>query len=222
MEIFQPTITGSLNASGLVYLTGLTSASFNSVLTYDSASGQLFFTGSEAVGGAGAGFPFSGSAIITGSLLVSGSGGLTVDGPLNATNITGSLFGTASWAINAFTASHAVNFAIDSTLTLDQTITDYASVTSTIVGTNNLFTRATGSYTAAFGKYTLYSGVNSRAGEFVTSWNDGTITYYDNSTTDNGSTSDISFTSTIVAGNVQIRAVALSSGWTVKMLTTFM
>jgi hypothetical protein len=215
MEIFQPTITGSLSAAGLVYFTGLTSASYNSVLTYDSASGEIFFTSSIGGGGSGAGFPYSGSAVITGSLLVSGSG-LTVEG-----GITGSLYGTASWAINAFTASHATNFTIDTTLTLDQTITDYASVTSTIVGTNNLFTRATGSYTAAFGKYTLYSGVNSRAGEFVTSWNDGTITYYDNSTTDNGSTSDISFTSTVVAGNIQIRAVALSSGWTVKMLATF-
>lgn len=220
MEIFQPTITGSLNAAGLVYFAGLTSASFNSVLTYDSASGQLFFTGSDAVGGAGAGFPFSGSAEITGSLLV--SEGLTVLGPLNASNITGSLFGTASWAQNAFTASHATNFTITNTLVFDETLTDYATVASTIVGGNNLFTRATGSYTSAFGKYTAYKGVNSRAGEFVTSWNDGTITYYDNSTTDNGSTSDISFTSTVVAGNIQINAVAASSGWTVKMLATFM
>jgi hypothetical protein len=47
--------------------------------------------------GAGAGFPFSGSAVITGSLLVSGSG------------ITGSLFGTASYAISASFATYAGN-----------------------------------------------------------------------------------------------------------------
>jgi hypothetical protein len=44
---------------------------------------------------AGAGFPFSGSAVITGSLLVSGSG------------ITGSLFGTSSWATDAVSSSFA-------------------------------------------------------------------------------------------------------------------
>jgi hypothetical protein len=107
MEIFSPTITGSLNASGIVYLTGLTSASYNSILTYNSASGELSFTSSVGGGGAGAGFPFSGSAVITGSLLVSGSG-LTVTGSLNANNITGSLAGTASWAINFVSASNYV------------------------------------------------------------------------------------------------------------------
>ena len=50
-------------------------------------------------GGTGAGFPFSGSAVITGSLLVSGSG-FIVTGSLNAASITGSLRGTASWAQN--------------------------------------------------------------------------------------------------------------------------
>ena len=217
MEIFQPTITGSLNASGLVYLAGLTSASFNSVLTYDSASGQLFFTGSDAVGGAGAGFPFSGSAVITGSLLVSGSGGLTVEG-----GITGSLYGTSSWAINAFTASHAVNFAIDSTLILDQTITDFAQIASSIVGTPNLFTRQTGSYTAALCKYTVYRGTNARSGEFMTSWNGTNIVYTDTSTTDIGSTVDVSFLSSIVSNEIKINAQTLSSGWNIKMLATFM
>jgi hypothetical protein len=52
-------------------------------------SGQLFVTASSAIGGGGGGstFPFSGSAVITGSLLVSGSG-LTVTG---STNLNGTL-----------------------------------------------------------------------------------------------------------------------------------
>jgi hypothetical protein len=50
-------------------------------------SGQLFITASSAIGGAGSGFPFSGSAVITGSLLVSGSG-LTVTGSLAISNLT--------------------------------------------------------------------------------------------------------------------------------------
>lgn len=65
-------------------------------------------------GGTGAGFPYSGSAIITGSLLISGSG-LTVTGSINADNITGSLFGTASWAINALTTSNTISSSFAST-----------------------------------------------------------------------------------------------------------
>ena len=60
-------------------------------------------------GSQGSGFPFSGSASITGSLTISGSSGpeLIVTGTVEVTGgITGSLFGTASWAINSLTASY--------------------------------------------------------------------------------------------------------------------
>jgi hypothetical protein len=69
-------------------------------------------------GGTGTGFPFSGSATITGSLLISSSGltitgsGINIlSGSINITNggITSSLFGTASWANNATNATNATN-----------------------------------------------------------------------------------------------------------------
>jgi hypothetical protein len=189
-------------------------------------NGQLFTTASSAIGGggSGAGFPYTGNAVITGSLLVSGSG-LTVTGSLNASTITGSLHGTSSWASNtitAQTASFATAFTIANTLTLDETLIDFAKINSTIVGTNNLFQSATGSYTSAHGKYTLYKGANSRAGEFVTSWNGTTTSYYDNSTVDIGNTTDITFQSSIVTSQIQINSTALSSGWTIKMLVTYL
>lgn len=70
-------------------------------------SGSFFGTSSWATtasfalnaGGATAGFPFSGSAVITGSLLVSSSG-ITLIG----TGLTGSVFGTSSWANSASVA----------------------------------------------------------------------------------------------------------------------
>ena len=67
-------------------------------------------------GGTGTGFPFSGSATITGSLLISSSGltitgsGINIlSGSITVTNggITSSLFGTASWANNATNATNA-------------------------------------------------------------------------------------------------------------------
>lgn len=168
-----------------------------------------------------------------------GSGGGDTSGLLTTAsfnNYTGSnisqFAGTASFATTAQnllgsvttaqTASHAVNFTIEQTLTLDETLTDFAKVNSTIVGSDNLFQQATGSYTSAHGKYTLYKGANARAGEFVTVWNGTTTTYFDNATTDIGNTSDIVFQSEIITSQIQINAVAATSGWTVKMLVTYL
>ena len=81
-----------------VFLQGLPASSETHILIYNTSSGQVYYTASSAIGGGGGStFPFSGSAVITGSLLVSGSG-VTITGSLNVTNgITGSLFGTASY-----------------------------------------------------------------------------------------------------------------------------
>jgi hypothetical protein len=228
MKIFQPTITGSFVVSGSATIIGLTTSSIALVnVLMISSSGQIFTTASSAIGGgggSGAGFPYSGDAVITGSLLVSGSG-ITVTGSLNATSITGSLFGTSSWAnnvITAQTASYSNNFTIGGTLTFDSTLTDYNQYNSTVVGSNNLFTQSTGSYKSAFGKYTLFKGSNARSGEFVTVWNETTTSYYDNSTTDIGNTADITLSSAVVSSDIQINAVANSTGWTVRMLITYM
>ena len=120
------------------------------------------------------------------------------------------------------TASFATNFTIANTLTLDETLTDFAKVASTIVGSNLLFQQATGSHTSAHGKYTVYKDANARAGEFVTVWNGTTTTYFDNATTDIGNTADITFQSAIVSSQIHINTIAASSGWTVKMLVTYL
>jgi hypothetical protein len=77
-------VTGSLNVSGSVFLPSLvTSSTTVSNVVMFGANGQLFTTASTAIGGGGgAGFPFAGNAVITGSLLVSGSG-ITITGSLN-------------------------------------------------------------------------------------------------------------------------------------------
>jgi hypothetical protein len=78
-------------------------------------------------GGSGTGFPFSGSAVITGSLLISGSGTideLVVSGNIIATQgFTGSLFGTASWANNVISASHGVTASYVNNLNQNLSIT---------------------------------------------------------------------------------------------------
>lgn len=221
MRIFQPTISGSLIVSGSVTATNFT-GSLQGTSSY-AVTASFALNG----GGGGSTFPYTGNAVITGSLVVTGS-------TTSTNGFTGSLQGTSSYALvaqtllgsivsasYAATSSYSTNFTVDSKLTIDSSLTDYASISSAIVGSNNLFTQATGSYNSAFGKYALYNGANARAGEFITVWNGTNVTYTDISTTDVGDTSKVSFSSTIVTGNVQINADALSSGWTVKMLVTF-
>lgn len=212
MKIFQPIISGSFTTSGSVFLKGLSSNAQSNIVLIDTGSGQLYFTSSVAIGG----------NVDTGSLVTTAS--------FNAYtgSNTSQFAGTASHAlasdiaITSQTASYGDTFTVGSKLLIDNTLTDYATVLSTIVGSNNLFTQLTGSYTSAFGKYTLYKGTNARAGEFWTVWNDSLPTVYtDTSTTDIGNTTTITFSSTLVGSNIQIDAIAGESGWTIKMLTTF-
>jgi hypothetical protein len=148
--------------------------------------------------------------------------------------ISSSYAATASYVVTALTASYVTASAIvgtvlsssyaatasyAQTLTLQSTLTTFTS-SITVAGVNILFTQATSSYNSAFGKYTVLSGSNARAGEFMTVWNSRSITYTDVSTTDIGSTANITFSSSFSGNNILLQATA-SAGWTIKMLTTF-
>lgn len=110
VNILNVDITKNVSVSGSLLVTG--SAYFRDLVTSSTAvtnvvmygtNGQLFTTASTAIGG-GSGtpaFPFNGNAIITGSLVVSGSSS-------GFSGITGSLFGTASWALTASIANNAL------------------------------------------------------------------------------------------------------------------
>jgi hypothetical protein len=241
------TLTASLNGNAST----ATSASYALTASYvqNALSSSYALTASYVANASS--FPYTGSAIITGSLIITGStistlgftGSLegtsswaqnsisasyALSSSYSTTSISSSYATSASYLIGgvvsasyAATSSHATNFVVESTLALNGTLTDSATVNSSIVGSNNLFTQATGSRTSAFGKYTIFNGANARAGEFITVWNGTTTTYTDTSTTDIGSTADITFGSIIVGGNIEIDAVATSSGWKIKMLTTF-
>jgi hypothetical protein len=213
MRIFQPIISGSFTTSGSVFLKGLSSNAQTAVVLIDTGSGQLYFTSSAAIGG---------TNINTGSLVTTASFNAYTGSNTAQFAGTASYASVASTTITSQTASYATNFTVGSTLSLDGTLFDRATVNSTIVGSNNLFTQATGSFTAAFGKYTVRASTRSRAGEFWTVWNGTTVEFTDTSTVDvGGPTTPITFNSTIVGSNIQIDAVSTQSGWTVKMLITF-
>jgi len=238
-------VTGSLlgTSSYALNSSNATSASYSNVAlsssnALSSSYSNLSQTSSYALtasyamngggGGTGAGFPFTGSAIITGSLIVTGS--ITSTG-----GVSGSLFGTASWASNAITSSYVLgtvdnavnaqsgsNFVVTSTLRVDGALMDYSTVNSTIVGSNNMFTIATGSYTSAFVKYTVAKTTSARSGEITVVWNGTTAMYTDTSTTDIGNTADVVMSAAVVGTDIQVNAATGTSGWKIKSFATFM
>jgi hypothetical protein len=82
-----------------LYLPGLTTEAKNNVVTVDISTGQLYYTASSAFGGGSSTptFPYTGSAIISGSLTVTGS--LNTNGYISSYKSTASqeIFSTASY-----------------------------------------------------------------------------------------------------------------------------
>jgi hypothetical protein len=133
----------------------------------------------------------------------------------NFSGISGSFENTIS-ASYAATASYSDEFYIG------QTQTQYATVTSSINGSNTVFTQATGSYSSAFFKYTVTSGSNARSGEIMSVWNGTTSAFTDNSTIDIGTTTDVTSSVEISGANVQLNMQTNTSGWRIKSIATFM
>ena len=123
-------------------------------LYYGSGSGNVVKEFTAAV------FPYTGSATITGSLIVTGSTTSTL-------GFTGSLQGTASWAINALTASFVPNYVITASVS-SNTITFTKGNGSTFPITVN-----TGS---GGGAQKIYNFIQSSDGIVITGTTNTTLT----------------------------------------------
>ena len=87
-------ITGSVNIIGDLQVVGTASIGFLKTIVFSSGSNQL-------------GDDISDVQTLIGTVNISGS--LTVTRSANIPNLTGSLFGTASWALNALSSSQAIS-----------------------------------------------------------------------------------------------------------------
>ena len=148
----------------------------------------------------------TGSVTITGSLLVNGRTPLFTDQTASLTVTSASYAATASYANSTAT----VPFNVGGTSTY------YGTVNSSNVGSNNVFTLSTGSYTAGFFKYTVYNGSNARSGEVMAVWNQDTATFTDVSTLDLGNTAAVSTSVSIVSSQMQFNFQTSTSGWTIR------
>ena len=218
------TASATLHVSGANMIFDIPSKASGYVLQSDTNGYASWVSpGSVAV------FPYTGSALISGSLIVTGS--INVNG-----SITGSLQGTASYASNsdlldgkdsstfATTGSNTYigNQNVTGSLGINGSLTEYIVTSSLGAGATTVFQRVTGSFTSALAKYTINKSTNARAGEFMTVWNGNEIVNADISTTDIGSTAEVGFTSSLVNGQIQTNIVTSTSGWTAKMLITYL
>ena len=85
-----------------------------------------------------------------------------------------------------------------------------------------MFNQVTGSYNAAFFKYSAVNSTNARVGEVFASFTNGTITFTDFSTIDNGSTTNVTMSAALSGNIVQLLAQTNTSGWTIKSQATYL
>jgi hypothetical protein len=163
---------------------------------------------------------FTGSVTMTGSLAVNGSNVILTNQTSSMSVLSSSFAQSASYARSA---SYADNLTVNGVLNFNNTLTDYATVGSSIVGSNNLFTRATSSYTSVFVNYTAAKGTSARSGQLMVVWNNGIAQFTDNSTLDvGGDTGYVTMSAAIVTNQVQVNAQTNSSGWVIKSMATYM
>jgi len=176
-------------------------------------------------------FPFSGSAVITGSLVVSGSSkpvevigsGSTVFsvvgslGELFAIDdvLSGSLLvindSSGIPQFEVFSDGRTLIGADPRSLYTTATISATAAATS-----ESIYSLSTSSYDGVFFDYTISSASNARAGNIMSIWNGGSLVYTENTTTDIGSTTGVNFDVIISQSQAQLISVTDTAGWKIK------
>jgi len=228
--------TATLDVSGSVLITGSLGVTQNitgsnarfigtitaQTLVVQTVSSSIeFVTGSTKFGSLLTNtHQFTGSVTLTGSLAVNGSNVILTNQTSSMSVLSASFARSASYARSS---SYADNLTVNGVLNFNNTLTDYATVGSSIVGSNNLFTRATSSYTSVFVNYTAAKGTSARSGQLMVVWNNGTAQFTDNSTLDvGGDTGYVTMSAAIVTNQVQVNAQTNSSGWVIKSMATYM
>jgi hypothetical protein len=90
--------------------------------------------------------------------------------------------------------------------------------TGSAAGINTLYTLPTSSYDAVYIDYTIRSGSNARAGNFMAMWSGTSVNFTDNSITEFGTTSGFTFGAHVTGSNMVVTGSSPTAGWTVKTI----
>jgi hypothetical protein len=181
-------------------------------------------------------FPFSGSAIITGSLEVSGSGNniLTIQGSGSANplvtiqgssgelfTITDSLSGSL-FVINNSLGNPIFEVYSDNKILYGDsaapTLTTTVKNTVSSTGSFTVYSLPTSSYDGAFFKYVAKSGSDARAGEIMSLWSGTAVNFTETTTRDFGNTTALSFNVVITGSNFALTGSATTPDWIIKTI----
>jgi hypothetical protein len=176
-------------------------------------------------------FPFSGSAVITGSLLVSGSSlpleiigsGSTifsVQGSLGELFAIDDVLSGSLLTINDSGGDSQFEVFSDGRILIGGTprsLYTTATINATLAATSeSIYSLSTSSYDGVFFDYTVSSASNARAGNIMSIWNGGNLVYTENTTTDIGSTVGVTFNVEISQSQAQLISVTDTEGWKIK------
>jgi hypothetical protein len=204
------------------------SVSLNTI-TFTKGDGSTFpITVNTGSGGGPGGnaFPYSGSAVITGSLTIYNSGSsaplLNVQGGSGqlfsvTDSFSGSLFSVNNQAGNPIlevTSDNNIYFGkpgYQALLTTRETIV-------TASGQFTVYSIPTASYDGAWFEYVIRSGSNARVGQLMAVWSGSQVNYSETTTTAFGNTAGLSFGVFRVGGNFALTGSATTGGWTMKTI----
>ena len=142
------------------------------------------------------------------------SGSIASLNSLTVTNgITGSLYGTSSYAATASLVNGSVN--------VTQAVignTTYITVNETVItGTTTIHSIPTSSYSSTFIEYVISDTINSRAGNIQSVWLGSDVNYTETATMDIGNTIDFDW-DVVIAGNaIKVNSIVTAGSWNVKI-----
>ncbi len=224
-------VTGATYSNNTFTYTNNTGGTFNvlfNTVTGLTVNGNLTVTGNTNVRA------FTGtSGVISGTgqniLTVVGSGNSTTPPIFSVLGSNGELFSISDsltgslFSVNDISGLPIVEVFSDSTILMGNYLAPSLNTTvriSLTAGTNTIYSIPTSAYTGAFIDYTVINtgSTNARAGNLMTVWTTGSTEFTDVSTNDIGSTSGITFSTSLSGSSALIRASATTSGWVLKTI----
>ena len=201
--------------AGNILLGSTTDDTFNRLQVSGSARISQALTSSQAL--------ISGSG--TQRLVVVGSGSaqpiFTVQGSQGelfsiVDSLSGSLF-----SVNDQSGLPIMEVFSDSTILMGNYLDPMLLTTTrtgSAAGINAIYSLPTASYDAVYMDYTIRSGSNARAGNFMAMWSGTSVNFTDTSITEFGSTLAFTFGAHVSGANMIVTGSAPTAGWTIKTI----
>ena len=213
------------------HLTASAGVNISASATSTASFGTYLGDGSQLTGISTTPFPFSGSAVITGSLVVSGSSkpleiigsGSTVfsiQGSLGELFAIDDQLSGSLLVVNNISGLPQFEVFSDGRTLIGadpRSLYTTAIINATSLATSqSIYSLSTSSYDGVFFDYTVTSASNARAGNIMSIWNGGNLVYTENTTTDIGSTTGVTFNVEISQSQAQLISVTDTEGWKIK------